>query len=159
AGATLAAPRAGSEVGSVDRRARAPAPQRHDPRARLVRRRSGILLANIVVFAALVVCAEAIARVASPRRIDAVFCDPQVFIRQRPFIVPHPTRGFALRAGYDQGPYRINAAGFRGAELPTSTGNRALLLAMGESSTFGWGVGNDATYPAHLQEDLSARYP
>ena len=43
----------------------------------------------------------------------------------------------------------VNSLGFRGAELRASAGSRILLL--GDSYTFGQGVDNNETFPAHLQ--------
>jgi lysophospholipase L1-like esterase len=92
-----------------------------------------------------------VARLAAPRDLHAVFDDPQVFVRRRPYIVPHALRGFALRPGYEGDGLHVNAAGLRGTELPVDLAARDVVLAVGESSTFGWRVGDDETYPAHLQ--------
>src|SRR2546428_454873 len=53
-----------------------------------------------------------------PRDLRAVFNDPAVFLRKRPFVVPDESRGFALKPGYAEGNIHVDSAGFRGPELP-----------------------------------------
>jgi lysophospholipase L1-like esterase len=118
--------------------------------------RLGVVLVNVGLFALLVTLAEVGARTFARRDLGAVFDDPQVFVRKRPFIEPHPTRGFALRAASTHGEYRVNAHGFRGPELPDAHTGRAVVVALGESSTFGWGVAESGTYPARLQAHFDA---
>jgi len=113
-----------------------------------------LVLVNAAVFAAVLVVAEGAARWLAPRDLSGVFGDPQTFLRNRPYIVPHPQRGFALRPGYAEGELHINAAGLRGPELPAAFEGRPIVLAVGESSTFGWRVGDLDTYPARLQHLL-----
>lgn len=50
---------------------------------------------------------------------------------------------------------RINAQGFRGPDLERKRPNDYRILSLGESSTFGAGVGNDATYSALLENNLN----
>ena len=122
------------------------------------RRGLGRLVAvNLLVLASLFVLVEAGARVAAPRDLRSVFNDPQVFIRQRPFVTPHAERGFALVPGYEQGTIRVNAAGFRGDDLPADLDRRRVLLALGESSTFGWGVADGEDYPTQIHAILDER--
>jgi lysophospholipase L1-like esterase len=71
----------------------------------------------------------------------------------------HPTRLFDLRPNqqvftHDK-PARINALGFRGAEIesPKPEG-RFRIVVMGDSVTFGNGVGDEQTYPAQLARKL-----
>jgi lysophospholipase L1-like esterase len=117
-----------------------------------------LALVNGLVLMLLLLLVEAGARILAPRDLRGVFNDPRVFIRQRPFVESHPTRGFALVPGYSQGEYRVNSAGFRGPELPADLSSRDLVLALGESSTFGWNVGEGETYPAQLQMVLDGRH-
>jgi lysophospholipase L1-like esterase len=71
----------------------------------------------------------------------------------------HPTRLFDLRPNqqvftHDK-PARINALGFRGAEVETpKRGDRFRVVIMGDSVTFGNGVGDDETYSAQLARRL-----
>ena len=109
---------------------------------------------NTAVFAGLLGVAEIAARLLAPRDLRGVFGDPQTFLRNRPFVEPHPERGFALRPGYAEGEIHINAAGLRGPELPGDAAERAVVLAVGESSTFGWMLGEAETYPAQVQRSL-----
>lgn len=120
-------------------------------------RRVAVIAVNVGLFAGLLAAAELGARVFAPRDLGELFNDPQVFIRKRPFVVAHPTRGFALLPGYKQGAYTIDSAGFRGVELPADRADTDLAFTLGESSTFGWGVGDAETYPAHLQAILAGR--
>lgn len=111
----------------------------------------------MLVFVALLAALELGARLFFPRDLRAVFNDPGMFVRGRPFVLPHPVRGFALAPGFQNENYRINRAGFRGAELPRDWQNRARVLALGASSTFGWRVRDDESWPAQLQALLQER--
>lgn len=124
------------------------------PRAPAKRRLGVVLVVNFVVFLMLLGVFEIGARVFFPRDLGAVFDDPDMFVRGRPFVHRHPERGFALVAGFDGPTCRVNSAGFRGSELPPDLDRRVRILALGESSTFGWRVGDSETWPAQLQEGL-----
>ncbi|MFQ5600186.1 MAG: SGNH/GDSL hydrolase family protein [Candidatus Krumholzibacteriia bacterium] len=113
-------------------------------------------LVNVGVFLALLGCLEIGARVFFPRDFRAVFNDPDMFVRGRPFVTSDAERGFALKPGYEGSGCRVNAAGFRGPELPRDLGDRKRVLALGESSTFGWMVDDDETWPAQVQRLLGA---
>ncbi|MCI0483353.1 MAG: SGNH/GDSL hydrolase family protein [candidate division NC10 bacterium] len=71
----------------------------------------------------------------------------------------HPTRLFDLRPNqraftHDK-PARINGLGFRGAEVETpKPQGRFRIAVLGDSVTFGNGVGDDETYPAQLARRL-----
>jgi hypothetical protein len=73
----------------------------------------------------------------------------------RDFIVADADRGFRLQANYDSPTIRTNSLGFRGRELPRELTGKRLVLAVGESTTFGWAVNNDETYPFHLETILN----
>jgi lysophospholipase L1-like esterase len=63
--------------------------------------------------------------------------------------------------GYlDDGFATINALGLRGPlpEMPKPKG-MVRILAIGDSTTFGWGVNDDGTYPAQLAGDLNRAFP
>ncbi|HOP07694.1 MAG TPA: SGNH/GDSL hydrolase family protein [candidate division Zixibacteria bacterium] len=53
--------------------------------------------------------------------------------------------------------YRINSRGLRGPE-PTTEKTLPRLMAVGNSCTFGWGVGDSATYIARAGHYLDGRY-
>jgi lysophospholipase L1-like esterase len=94
---------------------------------------------------------EIVAHLFFPRDVGGMWNDPTVFIRGRPFVIADSERGFALSPGFDQGRYRINHDGFRGPELPSDMAERTVILALGDSGTFGWGVDEPNSYPAQLQ--------
>ena len=74
--------------------------------------------------------------------------DPELFWKPRP--------GF--RGEFLGETVTINALGMRGPELrvPRPTGSRR-ILCFGDSITFGYGVGDDDTYPAFLGRALAER--
>jgi lysophospholipase L1-like esterase len=111
-----------------------------------------LVLINTGIFLALLLALEAGARIFFPRDLKSVFNDPEVFTRGRPFVVPDPTRGFALAPGFEQGRYRVNSGGFRGPELPADLAARTIILTVGDSGTFGWGVDEADSYPSRLAE-------
>lgn len=78
-----------------------------------------------------------------------LFDDEELRTRDRPFIQSHPLRGFALTPGYENDHYRIEPSGFRAS--PSAPPCARQIVALGESTTFGWFVQDDETYPAHLQ--------
>jgi lysophospholipase L1-like esterase len=77
-----------------------------------------------------------------------------------PFMQPDPELFWSPRPGFRgefQGrPVTINARGLRGAEPATPRPARR-ILCLGDSITFGYGVGDDETYPAALGRALAAR--
>ncbi len=83
--------------------------------------------------------------------LSPLFSDETLRTRERPFIHPHATRGFALIPGFSNGIYTVNAKGFRsnGPRTEVMDGQR-VILALGESTTFGWQVRDNETYPAYL---------
>ncbi len=66
------------------------------------------------------------------------------------------------RAVRDRIPFTVtlNGDGFRGPALARTKPAGALrVIALGNSSTFGWGVDDGATYPARLAAQLGAAFP
>jgi lysophospholipase L1-like esterase len=77
-----------------------------------------------------------------------------------PFMQPDPELFWSPRPGFRgefQGrPVTINALGLRGAE-PAMRRPACRILCLGDSITFGYGVGDDETYPAALARTLAGR--
>jgi lysophospholipase L1-like esterase len=66
------------------------------------------------------------------------------------------------RAARDRLPFTVtlNADGFRGPSMPRARRDGAIrVIAAGNSSTFGWGVSDEETYPAQLARRLEAHFP
>lgn len=110
-----------------------------------------IIAVNLIVFCLLLLALEGLARVWVPSADrSAVFDDRELRMRGRPFVQFDPKRGFALVPGFKNRLYAINSLGFRGEEFPADLERREVVLAMGESTTFGWEVPDNATYPYAL---------
>lgn len=105
----------------------------------------GSVILTLVVFEAIAPC------VLSPEP-HSLFSLHDDRIRSRPYVQRHPIRGFALKPAYDDPPYRINRAGFRGNEQPEDLADRFLIIVPGESTTFGWWVDNGQDYPSQLMD-------
>jgi lysophospholipase L1-like esterase len=88
----------------------------------------------------------------------APFSDPELRTRATAFVGAHPTRGFALTPGFSGRGVRVTPEGFRdvpgGSEDDTSEG--LVVLALGDSTTFGWRVNGAYTWPAQLEEMLDS---
>jgi lysophospholipase L1-like esterase len=57
-------------------------------------------------------------------------------------------------------PARINHLGFRGPEFtPEKPAGTFRILCLGDSTTFGWSVADDETYPAQLEKLLQKQVP
>jgi len=108
------------------------------------------ILITFVIFAAI----EIFARAFLPDNTKVIFSDENLRIRSRPFIEYHPVKGFALRPRFSNALYKINSNGFRGEEFPQDLQDRFIILTLGESTTFGWGVKNGEDYPSYLMELL-----
>jgi len=53
----------------------------------------------------------------------------------------------------------VNAQGFRGpAVAPVAAADVVRIACLGDSHTFGWGVDDDDTWPAHLARELARRH-
>ncbi len=79
-----------------------------------------------------------------------VEASPQLFVKDL-------RRGWALRPNAEvrflNRRASINSQGFRGGEIAN---NRDILLCLGDSTTFGWGVGQAESFPEKLQERLES---
>lgn len=111
---------------------------------------------NLIVLLLILSVADLAARVYLRGRSFALFENTDLFVADRPFVVDHPRRGFALQPGFRNETIEINESGFRGPELPPDLDVRPTIVVFGESTTFGWNVANAGTYPFLLQEYLRA---
>ena len=72
--------------------------------------------------------------------------------------VPDPALGLRLKPGFKQGGIEINSLGFRGQEFPVQKGAGTFrIVAMGDSTTFGYGETSASPYPVQLQIALDQR--
>lgn len=106
---------------------------------------------NLLILLLLLLVADIVARVIIRDKHYTLFEDTDLFVSDREFIVDHPVRGFELHKGFRNQQVRINRRGFRGPELPNDFSRRVRIVALGESTTFGWNVVDDECYPAQLQ--------
>ena len=114
----------------------------------------GVIGVNLLVLLGLALGLEAAARLFVASDARPLFADSELRTRGRPFVEPQPKRGFALKPGFEDALYRIDGDGFRKG-LPAAPG-APTWVALGESTTFGWGVADGDTYPAQLQQALAA---
>lgn len=125
------------------------------PSAGATRRIARLVWVNALVLVLLVAGVELGARVFFPRTLETMFSSPEMLKPGHAFVIPHAERGFCLQPGFEGSECRVNSAGFRGEELPDGWSQGSLLVAVGESSTFGWGVRETESYPAILQQRLN----
>lgn len=113
-----------------------------------------IVLINGLLIIALLAVLEAVSRlIIAENNIQAMFNDQTLRSRGRSYIELNPTRGFSLLPGFNNKLYSITADGFRD-NGPAPQAAAETVLLMGESTTFGWDVHNDQTYPYYLQKQL-----
>ena len=113
-----------------------------------------IVTINIIIFVTCILAIECASRIFSPRDIKSLFFDPNLRISGRPFIEPNPNRGFSLKPNFKNKLYHINSKGFRGCEFPDDLNDNFVIVTLGESTTFGWLVGENETYPHYLNQIL-----
>ena len=109
---------------------------------------------NFLILLVLISVVDIGARLFIRGRSYIPFDDPELFVSNRPCIIDHQTRGFALQPNFSGASVRINSDGFRGSELPATFQSMYRVLVIGESTTFGWKVGDNDTYPHQLQTYL-----
>ena len=90
---------------------------------------------------------------------SSLFSDEDLRIRGRSFIQKDEKRGFALVPNFQNRNYHINSQGFRGEEFPKNFDSKFKILALGESTTFGWDVNDTQTYPYYLQQEFQKKEP
>ncbi len=136
-----------------------PGPAAEEPRFSRTR---SLVYASVIVlgFFSLLEGALRLVGVSSParprlllRQIDIDITFP--FMREDPDVFWSPQPGFS-------GPFlgkqvTINSLGLRGPEVPARAAGRRLLLCLGDSITFGYGLSDEETYPAQLGLLLAAR--
>ena len=76
---------------------------------------------------------------------------------------PHPTLYWRNKPNQDafttvnRRPFHVNSKGTRGSEFTKEkTPNTIRIITLGDSTTFGWGMADDQTWPAKLEEYLQA---
>ena len=115
-----------------------------------------LLVAGLAMMLALVAC-EVAARMLFPAPPEPMR-EPQIYYQSDPHV------GFlhvpSQRGWQDDGLATINAMGLRGAQpvVPKPEGLHR-ILAIGDSTTFGWGVDDNGTYPVQLEQGLKATFP
>jgi GDSL-like Lipase/Acylhydrolase family len=129
-----------------------------------------VVFVNLVVFAALFALIEFSARVYG--YIDSPGDELRItnFAKSDPLVQDdrwrgekHPILGYVPQAGvhgvntWAKEPVSIGDAGIRSNGASRRVADRPLTLAVGDSFTFGDGVGDDQTWPAHLEELAEAR--
>ena len=122
-------------------------------------RRAGFAGYCLIAASALLLAIEGVARLALDEIPNPLFADRALGRADRPFVAADPRRGFALAPGFADRAYRINSDGFRGPELPPrdALSRRFVVLAVGDSATFGWKVAEGGPYPAQLEVFLRER--
>ncbi len=114
-----------------------------------------LLFVNIGIFLLLLFLIEGVSRiVTADKEAKALFNDKDLRVRGRPFVEHHPTRGFALKPGYKNSMYTIDKNGFRQDSSSVDANTSFTLLALGESTTFGWMVHDNETYPYFLEKAM-----
>ena len=120
------------------------------------RRSSKLVLAAVAVLVASGVC-ELAARALLPAPPDETR-QPRIVYRYDPEIryVLSPSQ----QGWIDDGWLTINSLGFRGREVVTPKPSGSFrVVVIGDSVTMGWGVGDNETFSAQLEELLHARFP
>lgn len=113
-----------------------------------------VAVANIAVVVILLSAIEGFFRVSTAEDFFFLFSEPRMRLDGRSFVTAHPSRGFVLRSGYADDQIQIDDRGFRAGTSKGWTGSGFTILALGESTTFGWDVPQGSDYPAQLAADL-----
>jgi lysophospholipase L1-like esterase len=118
-----------------------------------------ILVINCAVLIGMLLLIEGAFRLIIPAsEVVPAFSDQNRGMRGRPFVEANQTRGFALKPEFANRYYTVNSEGFRGQAFPKDLNRKHVILALGESTTFGWGVRDNETYPFYLEKCFSEKY-
>ena len=120
------------------------------------RKTAVVLVLNIVVTISLITCFELIARLFDNGNDYEFFSDRTDMVRGRPFVATDNKVGFLLVPNYMSHDINVNSNGFRGSELEDDINKNYVILAIGGSTTFGWGLDDRHTYPQQLENALRA---
>lgn len=114
-----------------------------------------LLLINVGLLILMLALIEVSSRtLLNEKESKALFNDQDLRVRGRPFVEHHPSRGFSLKPNFKNNLYSIDKYGFRSVKSPKYPTNSYTILALGESTTFGWGVADHETYPYILTQSL-----
>lgn len=114
-----------------------------------------IIVINLLIILFLLALLELVAKsLVEPHEVK-MYSDRTDVIRGRPFVVKDNEIGFLLVPNYQSTDIHINSGGFRGEEIKDSLKDDYVILAIGGSTTFGWGLEDQYTYPYQLQQQLS----
>ncbi len=117
-----------------------------------------VLLINLAIFLLLLLSLEGISRLFIVKQeAQAIFNDEDLRIRGRSFIQKDEIKGFSLVPNFKNSHYEINAQGFRSKAFPLDLDSKFTILCLGESTTFGWGVDENQSYPYQLQNELNKK--
>jgi lysophospholipase L1-like esterase len=113
---------------------------------------------GLALVAGLLGTIEALARFIAVEHEASLFSDPTLRKRNRPFVTAHETRGFALTPGFWSPGVRVSREGLRetSSRAEADTSDSLVILALGDSTTFGWGVRDEDSWPAQLERLLDA---
>jgi lysophospholipase L1-like esterase len=109
-----------------------------------------VAVANIAVVVILLSAIEGYFRVSTAEDFFFLFSEPRMRLDERAFVTAHPSRGFVLRSGYSDDQIQIDQRGFRAGASKGRADPSYTILALGESTTFGWDVPQGSDYPAQL---------
>jgi lysophospholipase L1-like esterase len=93
---------------------------------------------------------------------------PQLFeVSPQGLFVADPDVGYVLAPGFDgwlrraefRMRVRVGASGLRGHDPRPHRSNTVRIVCLGDSFTWGFGVGDDQAYPAQLEKLLAHRHP
>ena len=115
-----------------------------------------VLVINLGITLAIWLCIEMFFGAFIERRGSSLAQIQFAIMTSREFTVADSDRGFRLRKNFSSSTIHTNSQGFRGKEIPKVLTNQRLVLALGESTTFGWGVGDDESYPSQLERILNS---
>jgi lysophospholipase L1-like esterase len=121
-------------------------------------RTGAIVLSSLLAL----VVAELVVRNYFPRRTIEVLSGfyPAMFTESEhlPYRLRPNYSGRLTQGEFDTG-IHINALGYRGDDFAAAKGDALRILVAGDSFTFGWGVNDQETYPARLQQRLGQAFP